>query len=103
MSAWWSRIPGVLTVVLGALLIGGTDISGADPTLAAGTGQIYVTVASHIMRVNDMTGGGLRTLGATGGGANRFNTLGGIFVDGAGRIYVADMQNDRIIRMNDVR
>ncbi len=102
MSASWKRIPGVLTVVLGTLLIGGNGISGVDSTLAAGTGQIYATVASHIMRVNDMTGGGLRTLSATGGGANRFNTLGGIFVDSAGRIYVADVENDRIVRMNDM-
>ena len=101
MSARWNRIPGVLIVVLGVLLMEGNGISGATPTLAPGTVQIYITVASQIVRVNDITGGGLTTLGSTGG-VNRFNTLGGIFVDRAGRIYAADLNNDRIVRMNDM-
>ena len=80
----------ILVVVLGPLLIGGSGMSGAAPTLAAGTGQIYITEASQIVRVNDMAGAGFTILGTHGTGVKQFNNPTGIFVDGAGRIYVTD-------------
>ena len=80
----------ILVVVLGPLLIGWSGMSGAAPTLAAGTGQIYITEGSQIVRVNDMAGAGFTILGTHGTGVTQFNNPTGIFVDGAGRIYVTD-------------
>ncbi len=97
-----SRFLRISVLVLGALLVVGGGISGVAPTRAADTGQIYVAQTSRIVRVNDMTGTGWTTLGTPGTGVNQFTTLDGIFVDGAGRIYVADFGNSRIVRVNDM-
>jgi DNA-binding beta-propeller fold protein YncE len=65
-----------------------------------GTGRIYVIDFDdrRVVRVNDMTGTGWTTLGGTG--KNQFESPRGIFVDRAGRIYVADFT--RIVRVNDM-
>jgi hypothetical protein len=57
---------------------------------------------NRIVRVNDMMGTGWTTLGSRGSGVNQFIHPSGIFVDGAGRIYVADFENSRIVRVNDM-
>ncbi len=49
-----------------------------------------------------MRGAGWTTFGAEGSGANRFNLPWGIFVDAAGKIYVADNGNNRIVRIDDL-
>jgi sugar lactone lactonase YvrE len=37
-----------------------------------------------------------------GNGVNKFNNPNGIFVDTAGKIYIADTGNNRIVRMDDM-
>lgn len=73
--------------------------------------RIYVTDygTGRIVRVNDMTGAGWTTLGCGYVGDSLscpeitwFRGPVGIFVDKAGRIYVADSDNDRIVRTNDM-
>jgi streptogramin lyase len=72
------------------------------------SGRIYVSDSNNcrIVRINDMTGAGWVSLGTPGSGTNQFNCtqaqMGGIFVDSAGRIYVVDAGNSRIVRMDDM-
>ncbi len=62
------------------------------------TGKIYATTASSILRVDDMTGANrVNYTGAT----NTFSFPQGITVN-AGKIYVADSCNNRIVRMDDM-
>jgi sugar lactone lactonase YvrE len=72
------------------------------------SGRIYVadTGNCRIARFDDMTGANWVTQGIQGTGALQFqcqsSQLGGIFVDSAGRILVADTGNARIVRMEDM-
>lgn len=93
-----------LALVLGAFLVTGSGIRDVASTLAARAGQIYVAEDTQIERLDDMTGAGRTTLGTrvSGPGVKQFNRLEGIFVDGAGRIYVSDFHNSRIVRVNDM-
>jgi DNA-binding beta-propeller fold protein YncE len=52
--------------------------------------------------MNDMTGAGLAALGTQGNGSKQFTLPSGIAVDAAGRIYVADYGNNRIVQMYDM-
>jgi streptogramin lyase len=71
-------------------------------------GIIYVAVSGagqnlrSVVRANDMTGAGWTRFGTWGRGVNQFDTPAGVFLDAAGRIYVADSANHRIVRMNDM-
>ena len=49
-----------------------------------------------------MTGANWTSVGTTGSGAPQFEALKDVFVDGAGRIYVTDSFNYRIVRMDDM-
>ncbi len=90
-----SRFLRILIPVLVMLLPGESGNSGgAPPLVAAGTGQIYVVAGSAIVRVKDMTGAGRTTLSEI--------SSWGIFVDRAGRIYLADWNNKRIVRVDDM-
>src|SRR5437867_11803948 len=55
-----------------------------------------------IERVDAVSGAVWTTLGPYGTGVSQFSHPHGIFVDGAGRIYVADSGNNRIVRVNDM-
>lgn len=44
----------------------------------------------RIVRMEDLTGKGWTTLGSRGSSVNQFHSPLGLFVDGAGRIYVTD-------------
>lgn len=56
----------------------------------------------RIVRIDDMAGGGWTSFGTWGRDVNRFDSPGGIVVDGSGKIYVADTANHRIVRINDM-
>lgn len=73
------------------------------------TGRIYVTDDNNnrVVRIDDMTGKGWTWIGSPGCfvnclGRGQFYHPSGLFIDGEGRIYVADSANDRIVRMNEV-
>ena len=72
------------------------------------SGRIYVadTGNCRIARFDDMTGANWVTVGIQGSSALQFecqsSQLGGIFVDSAGRILVADTGNARVVRMEDM-
>jgi len=72
------------------------------------SGRIYITDSNNcrVVRINDMSGSGWTSVGTCGSGSLQFNGqtafVGGVFVDTAGRIYVADAGNARLVRMNDM-
>jgi hypothetical protein len=92
----------------------GTHGGGANQFDSAGwialdaSERIYVTDTGSclIARFDDMTGANWITLGSQGAGTSQFECLsrqmGGVFVDTAGRILVADSGNARIVRMDDM-
>lgn len=49
-----------------------------------------------------MTGEGWAALGSLGSEVNQFHWPFGFAVDDAGRIYVADWANDRVVRIDDM-
>jgi streptogramin lyase len=74
-------------------------------------GKIYVADAGNnrIVRMDDMNGSNWLALGSawttaggSGSGSGQFDHPTSVLVDSAGRIYVADSQNDRIVRMDDI-
>jgi sugar lactone lactonase YvrE len=76
-------------------------------TVDAG-GHIYVTDYGNyrIVRMDDMSGGSWTMLGGSGhsghSGINQFNHPACVSVDAGGHIYIADMVNNRIVRMDDM-
>jgi streptogramin lyase len=72
------------------------------------SGRIYISDSDNcrIVRFNDMMGTGWVALGTPGSGVNQFNCsalqMGAIFVDTAGRIFIVDGGNGRIVRMDDM-
>lgn len=79
-----------------------------DGIAVDGSSRVYVTdghpeTQNHrVVRIDDLDGRGWAGLGSRGGGANQFNSPSGIWVDGAGHIYVADCGNHRVVRMDDL-
>jgi streptogramin lyase len=75
-----------------------------------GQGKIYVTdtdrsanhAAARLVRFDDLAGTNWTTFGAPGSGTNQLQGPWGVFVDGAGRIYIADNNNSRIVRIDDM-
>jgi sugar lactone lactonase YvrE len=71
-------------------------------------GHIHVTDYGNyrIVRMDDMNGGGWVALGGSGHsghrGVNQFNHPSGVMVDAGGHIYITDMVNNRIVRMDDM-
>src|SRR2546428_13281576 len=67
-------------------------------------GRIYFSdnVKHWIVRMDDMQGTGLVTLGSFGSGTKEFNEPEGLTIDSSGRIYVADETNHRIVRFDDM-
>jgi hypothetical protein len=59
---------------------------------------VYVSDGgAHQIRLYDLPGGALRgTLGGPGSGIGQFNFPAGLYVSGAGEVFVADQNNDRI-------
>ncbi|MDE2124993.1 MAG: hypothetical protein KGJ62_00190 [Armatimonadetes bacterium] len=83
-----------------------------DVGSATSSGPIYVldTVKNEVFRFRDMTGAGVVTLGSTGSGASQFDLQGfganggehGMAMDSQHRLYVADFNNSRIVRFDDI-
>jgi hypothetical protein len=65
----------------------------------AGTVYLTVYMASDIARFSNMTGADLTLFGTPGGGGNQFAYPQSLCVPGDGYIYVADTENNRIVRL----
>jgi DNA-binding beta-propeller fold protein YncE len=73
-------------------------------------GKIYITdtdrsanhAAARLVRVDDFAGTNWVTFGSPGSGTSQLQGPWGVFVDGAGRIYIADNNNARIVRIDDM-
>ncbi|MHB9026203.1 MAG: NHL repeat-containing protein [Armatimonadota bacterium] len=66
-------------------------------------GGIYLTNStSNDIDYTNIFGTGTISHGSTGAGDHQFQSPTSIFVTAAGVIYVADPQNSRIVRMNDM-
>jgi DNA-binding beta-propeller fold protein YncE len=70
-------------------------------------GRIYIGDATlnRIARINDFSGSGWVEVGLpglTGALPGQFARPLGIFVETAGRVYVADAANNRVVRLNDM-
>jgi hypothetical protein len=74
-------------------------LGGPHGIFADGDGRIHATDNTRIVRINDMSGAGWTTLGTVGNGTNQFDLPDSIFVDAAGRVYIADTGNSRLIRL----
>ncbi len=89
-----------------AVTVNSADVTGNDFIASIYTGPyIYVTDSNNnrIVQMHDMAGVGWTTL-STYSGWDQFYYPSDIFVDAAGRIYVADLTpgNHRIVRMDDM-
>lgn len=102
------------TVLGGTCGLGVNQFCYPSSVFVDAAGRIYVAEASahalayhfvpnnRVIRVNDMSGAGWVAIGSAGGGSNQFLGPTGIYLDGAWRIYVADLFNQRVVRMDDM-
>lgn len=86
-----------------ALPWGGTELGKVENPLAIAVSEggagVLVTDASNRVQQFSVSGGNLKAVsqfGATGSGPGQFNRPGGIAVDRANNIWVADIGNDRV-------
>ena len=74
--------------------------------MAARAGHIYVAdTGNHRIQVYDSSGVWVRTIGATGkrGYDNlHFNGPVGVHIGNDGKIYIADSDNNRVVKISDV-
>ena len=110
----WSftgQISGTLTVNGAAqAIIGGTQQSfGVNGAAAHGTSfynssysPFYYSDSEQILRSDDLTGTNQISFGSQGSGVGQFYGAYGIALDSAGRIYVADTYNCRVVRIDDM-
>lgn len=92
----------------GPTYIGGAQLSGAGSVaVAPATGTTYVADANHNRVVAYSPGGSVIAKwgagegdGASGGGQGEFNHPAAVAVDGAGDVYVADTNNNRIVKLS---
>jgi len=89
----------------------GSDINQFNDPIGVAVdarGHIYVTDYGNyrVVRMDDMTGGGWTMLGGSGrsghSGINQFNHPTCVSLDAGGHIFIADMVNNRIVRMDDM-
>lgn len=79
------------------------DFHGPLGIVVDARGRIYMTgYSGAVARVDSMRGAGWTTLGADGHGWRRFNSPVALALDTAGRIYIADQGNYRIVRVNEI-
>ena len=82
-----------------------TSLGSPEGVFVDGAGKIYIADTfggNDIIRMDDMTGTNVTTVGSTGSGALQFNAPKNVFVDSGGHIYVTDSFNYRIVRMDDM-
>ena len=88
--------------------IGGAQLSGAGSVVVSpATGEIYVADRNHNrVLVYSSAGtvvakwGGGEGDGASGSGPGEFNHPAAVALDGAGNVYVADTNNNRVVKLN---
>ena len=80
--------------------VGGTS-SGTTGYNSAYT-PFYYSDSEQILRADDLQGTNQITYGSQGSGVGQFYGAYGIAVDSAGRIYVADTYNCRVVRIDDM-
>src|SRR2546428_986685 len=94
---------GIVTDAPSAVAVRWTEIkSKLFPRLA-----VLVAVAASLATagagyVGGAAGTGWDTFGTPGNGVNQFAGPTGIFLDSAGKIYVVDARNSRLVRVNDM-
>ncbi len=102
---WGDGTP--LSELGGPAVLGGARLNGAGSVaVAASTGNTYVADRNH-NRVLVYGGGGTLIAkwgadggdGASGSGQDGFNHPGAVAVDGQGDVYVADTNNNRVVRL----
>jgi outer membrane protein assembly factor BamB len=64
-------------------------------------GKIYLSDEnnSRLVRMDDWTGTGWKTLGTSGSSTKQFSGLKNIALDASGRIYIADSSNNRLLQI----
>ncbi len=81
---------------------GAHTFNGTNGIAIDSTNRIYLISGSRVLRMDDMAGTNLVTLGFTGTGPNHFRNASSIAIDAANRIYVADAGNHQIVRFDDM-
>jgi len=85
--------------------IGTNSLGNISGIVTDSQGRIYVfDGSSQIIRFDDMTGKNLVRFGTRGSGVNQFdgNYTNGIAIDSQDRLYIADANNHRIVRIDDM-
>lgn len=97
-------VGGTLQAIVGVtnqtFTVGG-PASGATAYNSAYT-PFYYSDSEQILRADDLLGTNQISFGSQGSGVGQFYGAYGIALDSAGRIYVADTYNSRIVRMDDM-
>jgi hypothetical protein len=87
-------------------IIPSDDETPAEPeaTTPVKSFAVYISDSENhrIIRLADMSGRGLLTLGTPGHGLGRLLSPEQIWVDSRARIYIADKGNNRIVRIDDI-
>ena len=98
---------GVGWTTFGTFGSGTSQFSNPQGIFVNAAGQIFVadTINNRIVRIDNMTGAGwttFGTFGSRGDETNQFDSPRDIFVDAAGKIFVTDSNNHRVVRIDDM-
>jgi sugar lactone lactonase YvrE len=77
---------------------GGSGASGYNSAYS----PFYFSNGTQILKSDDLLATNLAAFGKTGTGVGQFNGPAGLALDAAGRIYIADTYNCRVVRMDDM-
>jgi Abnormal spindle-like microcephaly-assoc'd, ASPM-SPD-2-Hydin/NHL repeat len=92
-------IDGVTSQAFGTSGAGGTGRTGYNSAYA----PFYYSDSAQILRSDDLMGTNQIAYGSQGSGTGQFYGAYGIAIDPAGRIYIADTYNCRIVRIDDLQ
>lgn len=95
---------GSATPTVSKPIIPSEDETPAETAPPAKSFAVYISDSENhrIIRLADMSGRGLLTLGTPGHGLGRLLSPEQIWVDSRARIYIADKGNNRIVRIDDI-